>query len=420
MVTAPESAEVEALEGQLEALALAGGAGNGFADLWTVYEQVAVAAMDCNSPAVADRCVEALMRRFPDSLRVSRLKGMLLEAKGWYNQADNVYSSLLVEHPTEAVLHKRRVAMLKAKGDLVGAVDALKEYLDIFMADHDAWRELADIYITLQMLKQAAFCYEELLLSQPTNCLYTLTYAEILYTIGGPDNVRSARKFFAAAAEYSGGKNTRALYGICLRFPLKAAGIAGGLAVVGDGIAQGLDAVRRRRDAERATDGMAPCCRKKALAKASQYDFVRAARMGSYGFLLYGPFSQKWYEFLEGVVPGKELGAISKKASGLTSMYLSAEGIYLCMLQVVANQLILGPTVLLMVYGWNFLCMGKLRELPQKYKRDMWPSLVDGWKFWIPASVVNFGAVPLEARVAFMSTCAIFWNLYLSRSASKA
>eukprot|EP00850_Spirogloea_muscicola_P000576 SM000002S05656 [mRNA] locus=s2:1463433:1465490:+ [translate_table: standard] len=172
--------------------------------------------MDCNSPAVADRCVEALMRRFPDSLRVSRLKGMLLEAKGWYNQADNVYSSLLVEHPTEAVLHKRRVAMLKAKGDLVGAVDALKEYLDIFMADHDAWRELADIYITLQMLKQAAFCYEELLLSQPTNCLYTLTYAEILYTIGGPDNVRSARKFFAAAAEYSGGKNTRALYGICL------------------------------------------------------------------------------------------------------------------------------------------------------------------------------------------------------------
>eukprot|EP00850_Spirogloea_muscicola_P018819 SM000176S03150 [mRNA] locus=s176:207395:209446:+ [translate_table: standard] len=172
------------------------------------------------------------------------------------------------------------------------------------------------------------------------------------------------------------------------RFPLKAAGIAGGLAVVGDGIAQGLDAVRRRRDAERATDGMAPCCRKKALAKASQYDFVRAARMGSYGFLLYGPFSQKWYEFLEGVV--------------------------------IANQLILGPTVLLMVYGWNFLCMGKLRELPQKYKRDMWPSLVDGWKFWIPASVVNFGAVPLEARVAFMSTCAIFWNFYLSRSASKA
>eukprot|EP00850_Spirogloea_muscicola_P014871 SM000110S18878 [mRNA] locus=s110:66151:71043:+ [translate_table: standard] len=386
MVTAPESAEVEALEMQLEALSVAGG-GERFAD------RVAVAAMDCNSPAVADKCVEALMQRFPDSLRVSRLKGMLLEAKGWYDQADNVYSSLLVEHPTEAVLHKRRVAMLKAKGDLVGAVDALKEYLDIFMADHDAWRELADIYISLQMLKQAAFCYEELLLSQPTNCLYTLTYAEILYTIGGPDNVRSARKYFAAAAEYSGGKNIRALYGICLRFPLKAAGIAGGLAVVGDGIAQGLDAVRRRRDAERANDGMAPCCRKKALAKASQYDFVRAARMGSYGFLLYGPFSQKWYEFLEGVVPGKE---------------------------VIANQLILGPTVLLMVYGWNFLCMGKLRELPQKYKRDMWPSLVDGWKFWIPASVVNFGAVPLEARVAFMSTCAIFWNFYLSRSASKA
>jgi len=82
------------------------------------------------------------------------------------------------------------------------------------MADHDAWRELAEIYVSLQMLdfilpfifpavgltfilliiylplfplafclpiryKQAAFCYEELILSQPTVPLYHLAYADV-------------------------------------------------------------------------------------------------------------------------------------------------------------------------------------------------------------------------------------------------
>lgn len=83
-----------------------------------------------------------------------------------------------------------------------------------FMADHEAWRELAEIYVSLQMLdfillfifpsasvtiilliinlplffpafcplvryKQAAFCYEELILTQPTVPLFHLAYADV-------------------------------------------------------------------------------------------------------------------------------------------------------------------------------------------------------------------------------------------------
>jgi hypothetical protein len=48
-------------------------------------------------------------------------------------------------------LHKRRIAMAKAQGNLIGAVEATNKYLETFMADHDAWRELADMYILLQM-----------------------------------------------------------------------------------------------------------------------------------------------------------------------------------------------------------------------------------------------------------------------------
>lgn len=42
-----------------------------------------------------------------------------------------------------------------------------------------------------------------------------------------------------------------------------------------------------------------------------------------------------------------------------------------------------------------------------------------GWKFWVPASMVNFSMVPLQYRVAYMSTCAIFWNFYLSLASNK-
>ena len=37
-----------------------------------------------------------------------------------------------------------------------------------------------------------------------------------------------------------------------------------------------------------------------------------------------------------------------------------------------------------------------------------------GWKFWVPASVVNFWVVPLQYRVLWMSTCGLFWAGYLS------
>lgn len=183
---------------------------------WTLYEQVAVAAMDCQSIDVAKDCIKVLQRKFPGSKRVGRLEVMLLEARGLWSQAENAYSSLLEENPFDQVVHKRRVAMAKAQGNTSAAIDWLNKYLDLFMADHEAWRELAEIYVSLQMYKQAAFCYEELILSQPTVPLYHLAYADVLYTLGGLENLQTAKKYYASTIDLTGGKNTRALFGICL------------------------------------------------------------------------------------------------------------------------------------------------------------------------------------------------------------
>ncbi|KAH7849106.1 hypothetical protein Vadar_013062 [Vaccinium darrowii] len=183
---------------------------------WTLYEQVAIAAMDCQCIDVAKDCVKVLQKRFPDSKRVGKLEALILEAKGSWAEAEKAYSNLLEDNPLDQVIHKRRATMEKAQGNLSGAVEWLNKYLEIYMADQDAWRELAEIYVSLQMYKQAAFCYEELILSQPTNPLYHLAYADVLYTLGGLENLQSAKKYYASATDLTGGRNTRALFGICL------------------------------------------------------------------------------------------------------------------------------------------------------------------------------------------------------------
>ncbi|CAH1412556.1 unnamed protein product [Lactuca virosa] len=74
------------------------------------------------------------------------------------------------------VISMRRVGMAKARGDILAAIDWLNKYLEIFMADHDAWRELAKVYVSLY--KQAGFCYEELILSPPIIPIHHLAYAD--------------------------------------------------------------------------------------------------------------------------------------------------------------------------------------------------------------------------------------------------
>ncbi|KAG7021145.1 ER membrane protein complex subunit 2 [Cucurbita argyrosperma subsp. argyrosperma] len=183
---------------------------------WTLYEQVAIAALDCQAIDVAKDCIKVLQKKFPQSKRVGRLEAMLLEAKGLWSEAEKAYASLLEENPFDQVVQKRRVALAKAQGNTAGAIERLNKYLETFMADHDAWRELAELYISLKMYKQAVFCYEELILSQPTVPLHHLAYADVLYTLGGLENLQTAKKYYASTIDLTGGKNTRALFGICL------------------------------------------------------------------------------------------------------------------------------------------------------------------------------------------------------------
>ncbi|KAH1128074.1 hypothetical protein AAZX31_06G271200 [Glycine max] len=177
------------------------------------------------------------------------------------------------------------------------------------------------------------------------------------------------------------------------RFPVKQAVTAASLALTGDTIAQLSHRWRK------AKEGGGSVSQDELWRYLSDHDWLRALRMTSYGFLLYGPGSYAWYQCLDHCLPKPTVQNL--------------------VLKVVLNQIVLGPCVIAVVFAWNNLWLQKLSELPEKYRRDALPTLLYGFRFWIPVSVLNFWVVPLQARVAFMSMGSVFWNFYLSSTMTK-
>ncbi|KAF0911571.1 hypothetical protein E2562_011196 [Oryza meyeriana var. granulata] len=98
---------------------------------WTLYEQVAVAAMDCQRLDVAKDCVGVLSKQFPGSMRVGRLEALLFEAKGEWADAERSYALILENNPFDQIVHKRKIAIAKAQGDMALAVEYLNKYLEL-------------------------------------------------------------------------------------------------------------------------------------------------------------------------------------------------------------------------------------------------------------------------------------------------
>ena len=59
----------------------------------------------------------------------------------------------------------------------------------------------------------------------------------------------------------------------------------------------------------------------------------------------------------------------------------------------------LGPVILTCVFAWNLAFTRQLSALPGKIRRDLVPTITTGWKFWVPASGINFALVPLQFQV---------------------
>ncbi|CAH8540900.1 unnamed protein product [Schistosoma turkestanicum] len=150
------------------------------------------------------------LRRFSEEKEY----GILSETKN-FEDAQNVYSKLIKDDPTNTLARKRMITILMAQQKIPEAINELREYLKIFMSDYEAWNKLADLYLSECDYKHAAFCMEELILSNPSNHLYYQRYAEIKYTEGGNENLELARAYYSQACLLCP-NNLRSLYGLLL------------------------------------------------------------------------------------------------------------------------------------------------------------------------------------------------------------
>ncbi|KAH6836440.1 Peroxisomal membrane 22 kDa family protein [Perilla frutescens var. hirtella] len=115
------------------------------------------------------------------------------------------------------------------------------------------------------------------------------------------------------------------------QFPLKQAVTSAALCLTGDTIAQ----LRHRWVRNKDTLSHSEDFKDTVGTLFSEYDYIRALRMSSYGFLLYGPGSYAWYQFLDHFMPQKNIQNLTTK--------------------VVLNQIVLGPTVIAVIFAWNNL-----------------------------------------------------------------
>jgi len=185
-------------------------------EIWVILEQVCVAAVDCAQSGIFQDCIRDLDTQFPESHRVQRLKGMHLESIGKTREAQHLYDAVLKEDPTNSLVSKRKIAILRSENKLPDAINQLGIYLKTYMNDMEAWQELCDLYLKVQDYAKAAHTMEELVVTHPHHHLYQQRYADILYTMGGLDNVEIARAYYANAVKLSNQTNMRALYGLML------------------------------------------------------------------------------------------------------------------------------------------------------------------------------------------------------------
>lgn len=183
---------------------------------WMILEQVAVAAMDVGRTDIVTDCLGQLRANFdPKSFRVRRLEAMRAEMLEKWDLAHDILDQILEEDNSNSQARKRKIAIHRAQGENIKAINDLNTYLEDFMNDGEAWMELCDLYVLEQDYTKAAFCCEELILQNPHNHLYYQKYAEIKYTHGGLENIAVAKTYYCHAIKVYPG-NMRALYGLLL------------------------------------------------------------------------------------------------------------------------------------------------------------------------------------------------------------
>ncbi|CAM9710783.1 unnamed protein product [Choristocarpus tenellus] len=130
-----------------------------------------------------------------------------------------------------------------------------------------------------------------------------------------------------------------------------------------------------------------------------QIDWGRCARFSFLGAALVAPALHYWYALLVKRIPGTLAPSVAKRLA--------------------VDQFIFSPALMVAFFSSVMLLDGKVAKIPDKLRRDFWPTLVSNWGYWMPAQVVNFRLVPPMYQVLYANVLGFFWNIFLSSQSFK-
>ena len=100
---------------------------------WLILEQVFKSALHCSKQSIARHCLDQLEKQFKStSRRVTTLNAMYYESIEDFKSADDIYSNLLDENETDAIVQKRQISLLKEKNQIREAISQLNSYLELY------------------------------------------------------------------------------------------------------------------------------------------------------------------------------------------------------------------------------------------------------------------------------------------------
>ncbi|XP_061677238.1 mpv17-like protein isoform X2 [Syngnathoides biaculeatus] len=125
---------------------------------------------------------------------------------------------------------------------------------------------------------------------------------------------------------------------------------------------------------------------------AAPVDWRQTARVATVGFCFHANFNYQWLRWLERVLPGGGVRAVTGK--------------------VVLDQLVGAPLTITAFYiGLSLLENND--DLLADWKEKFWPSYKTGVVFWSTMQAVNFSLVPPVARTVFLGGVALVFTIYL-------
>ncbi|XP_061632332.1 mpv17-like protein [Phyllopteryx taeniolatus] len=132
--------------------------------------------------------------------------------------------------------------------------------------------------------------------------------------------------------------------------------------------------------------------RRDASQASAAVDWRQTARVATVGFCFHANFNYQWLRWLERVLPGGGVRAVTGK--------------------VVVDQLVATPLTITAFYIGLSLLENK-DDLLADWKEQFWTSYKTGVVFWSTMQAVNFSLVPPVARTVFLGGVALVFTIFL-------